>query len=264
MYLSQLSLNPRDRGVRQDLADCHHLHRTLMNAFPQAPAEATGGAREYFGVLYRVESDARSGATRVLVQSRERPDWTRLAAVQPGYLLDVPDGPPPHDCKDFGTHLNRLISEGAVLRFRLRANPTRRVDKNRHPDDKLRAKRVQLFGEEEWQAWLARKGERGGFALLTVQAEPSGDERQRAAGLFGLKPSADRAVPNVRASEGLTITGRKELAPGNRAKLTFGAVLFEGRLRVTDAERFRTTIEHGIGSGKAYGFGLLSIAPAGA
>jgi CRISPR-associated protein, Cse3 family len=39
-----------------------------------------------------------------------------------------------------------------------------------------------------------------------------------------------------------------------------GAVLFTGYLKVTDADRFRTALEHGIGSGKAFGFGLLSIA----
>ena len=42
--------------------------------------------------------------------------------------------------------------------------------------------------------------------------------------------------------------------------LRFGAVLFNGRLEVTDAERFQQTLATGIGSGKAFGFGLLSIA----
>jgi len=44
--------------------------------------------------------------------------------------------------------------------------------------------------------------------------------------------------------------------------LTVGDVLFDGRLVVTDADRFRETLTAGIGSGKAYGFGLLSIARA--
>jgi CRISPR system Cascade subunit CasE len=39
-------------------------------------------------------------------------------------------------------------------------------------------------------------------------------------------------------------------------------VVFEGRLRVTDAEAFRRALAAGIGSGKAFGFGLLSVAPA--
>jgi len=44
--------------------------------------------------------------------------------------------------------------------------------------------------------------------------------------------------------------------------MTFGSVLFEGRLTIDDVEKFRETLAIGIGSGKAYGFGLLSIAPA--
>ena len=53
-----------------------------------------------------------------------------------------------------------------------------------------------------------------------------------------------------------------ESSAGHR--LTFASVLFEGVLEVTDAERFRQALEQGIGSAKAYGFGLLSIAPASA
>jgi CRISPR system Cascade subunit CasE len=37
-------------------------------------------------------------------------------------------------------------------------------------------------------------------------------------------------------------------------------VLFSGRLEVTDAALFRDALAKGIGSGKAFGFGLLSIA----
>lgn len=47
------------------------------------------------------------------------------------------------------------------------------------------------------------------------------------------------------------------------SKITFASVLFEGLLRVTNPDAFRSALEMGIGSGKAYGFGLLSIAPAG-
>ena len=40
------------------------------------------------------------------------------------------------------------------------------------------------------------------------------------------------------------------------------SVLFDGLLRVTDADAFQQTLIHGIGSGKSFGFGLLTIAPA--
>jgi CRISPR system Cascade subunit CasE len=42
--------------------------------------------------------------------------------------------------------------------------------------------------------------------------------------------------------------------------MSFGSVLFEGELIVTDVKAFREALMQGIGSGKAYGFGLLSIA----
>ena len=45
---------------------------------------------------------------------------------------------------------------------------------------------------------------------------------------------------------------------GNRVMLH--AVTFEGRLRVTDAERFRQTLTDGLGHGKAYGMGMLTVA----
>ena len=48
---------------------------------------------------------------------------------------------------------------------------------------------------------------------------------------------------------------------GESYKMTHLAVRFDGFLRVTDAGAFRETLTRGIGSGKAYGFGLLSVAP---
>ena len=44
--------------------------------------------------------------------------------------------------------------------------------------------------------------------------------------------------------------------------LKFLSVQFDGILQVIEPKRFRKTLVEGIGSGKAYGFGLLSIAPA--
>src|SRR5579862_9741781 len=93
IYLSRLILDPRSRQARRDLADCHQLHRTILAAFPRVPDGVTD-ARHHFGVLYRVESEARgsvsdrpeSGGIAVLVQANHQPDWKHLL---PGYLLDV-------------------------------------------------------------------------------------------------------------------------------------------------------------------------------
>lgn len=37
-------------------------------------------------------------------------------------------------------------------------------------------------------------------------------------------------------------------------------MLFEGRLEVTDRDALLAALQHGIGAGKAFGFGLLSVA----
>jgi CRISPR system Cascade subunit CasE len=216
LYLSQWRFNPRLRPVQQALADSHALHRLVMSTFPQAaPGDE---ARQAFGILYRVDIDEKTGAPSLLLQSRVRPDWAPLASL----LLHPPDQEPKDVASFYGA-----IAPGAILRFRLRANPTRRVHANR-PDDKLAGKRVSLHSDDERQAWLTRKLAEVGCHLGTCSIRP-----------------------------GLTQQGRRD---GQR--LSHGAVVFDGLLRVEDADLLRAGIRAGIGAGKAYGFGLLSLAPA--
>ena len=43
-------------------------------------------------------------------------------------------------------------------------------------------------------------------------------------------------------------------------QVTLGTCVFEGKLTVTDVEAFRRTLSQGIGRGKAYGLGMLTVA----
>lgn len=216
LFLSQWRFNPRIRPVQQALADSHALHRLVMSAFPQAaPGEE---ARQAFGILYRVDMDEKTGVPSLLLQSRVRPDWSPLAPL----LLS----PPEQDAKDVARYYDAL-APGSILRFRLRANPTRRIPANR-PHDSLTGKRVNLQSDEEQQAWLTRKLSEVGCQLGECSIRP-----------------------------GLTRQGRRE---GQR--ISHGTVVFDGLLRVDDADLLRAGIRAGIGAGKAYGFGLLSLAPA--
>lgn len=234
MYLSRLVLNPRSRAVRNDLSDCRNLHRTILSAFPQANNDH-GGARAEFGLLFRADADPRSGRVTLLAQSSAEPDWSRLPK---DYLLDDFDGFDNPAVKRLDDKYDAL-GVGARLRFRLRANPTKRLPlliENRI--GKERGKRVEIFGEEEQLDWLRRKGEQHGFRLLAARVNPN--------------------VVNARANpEGKVIGWRERSQP----PMKFGSALFDGELEIADAEKFRQALAGGIGSGKAYGFGLLSIAP---
>ncbi len=48
---------------------------------------------------------------------------------------------------------------------------------------------------------------------------------------------------------------------GHTHDLTLIAVRFDGVLQITDLTTFNRTLEQGVGSGKGFGFGLLSVAP---
>jgi CRISPR system Cascade subunit CasE len=229
MILSRLVLNQRSREVIRDLADCQQLHRTILSAFPQASSPA----RAEFGVLFRVDYP-RSGAPTLLVQSRRHPDWARLP---PSYLAVTPEA------KDVSGAYQSIVA-GDTLRFRLRANPTRRIDTKSGPDGARRnGRRVELRTEEQKLQWLRRKGAAHGFEVISVRTADS--------------------VPNVRVNDEGKLRGyRSNPSVPARQALTLASVLFEGVLRVADAEALRHALIEGIGPGKAYGFGLLSVASA--
>ncbi len=231
MYLSRLRLNPLHRAVQRDLADLQQVHRTIMRAFEQA--KDTAQPRRDLGVLYRLELPASSGP-QLLVQSAARPDWTFLPS---GYLGA---GVEP-ECKNLGQAYSALQA-GQRFRFRLRANPTRKIS----VDDAGRPKgwrpaRVELRGEENWIAWLEAKASRHGFRLLQT--------------------TASDGVPDILAAAPIRSSGcRGGIAENGRSRITVFSVLFEGRLEIVDAALFGEALSRGIGAAKAYGCGLLSIA----
>ena len=234
IYLSRLVPNIRSREARRDLADCVAMHRTLMNSFPDG-LSSNGAARSEAGLLYRVEATA-DGAIALLVQSALAPEWTHLP---PSWLQPASEP----QVKEIAEALGRIDS-GSVLRCKLVANPTRKIGTKTGADGrKNNGKRVELRGEEEWLAWLERKAGQSGFRLKAVRAAAH--------------------VPDVRSGRDLRATGLEKRTDGSSSQLTFYGVAFEGRLEVVDTALFHAALQAGIGSGKAYGYGLLSLAPGG-
>ncbi len=112
------------------------------------------------------------------------------------------------------------LTTGTVLRFRVRANPTVKRD----------GKRRAVIGETSLVEWLERK-----------------------LGAIGARLCGAVVIP-----EGPLRAARSE--PHGRRSMTFSSVRFEGEVEVVDPEMFRLGVEAGIGSAKAFGFGLVSLA----
>ena len=134
MYLSRLTLNPRDRNARRDLSSPYELHSTLARMFADAPQQTER-------VLFRLER----GENRVLIQSRTRPDFSALPR---GYCLHA-------ECRDdYGEKLRAVVS-GQRLAFRLLANPTSRETLGE--GSAKRKRRKPLLDGQAQEAWLRRK-----------------------------------------------------------------------------------------------------------
>jgi CRISPR system Cascade subunit CasE len=123
-------------------------------------------------------------------------------------------------------------------RFQLRANPTHKPVKDKEGNyiaDAKKRKRRAITGEAELAAWLQRKGETGGFRIVESNL---------------LETWSDVQCFEKRQAEGLRQQGMHT------------SVDFSGVIEITDPALFLTaTFAKGIGSAKAFGFGLLVLAP---
>jgi CRISPR system Cascade subunit CasE len=115
--------------------------------------------------------------------------------------------------------------------FSLLANPTKKIRSNAAGERTKNGRRVPLTTREDLLDWLQRKADAAGFSF---------------------DPETTQTVPRGREY----FQKEKPRTHGLHA-----AVEFRGRLRVLDSAAFRTAVATGIGSAKAFGFGLLVLAP---
>ena len=252
MYMSCLLIdvgeNPdRPRPGRLWLHNLYHVHQRLCMAFPSAsrkcddveflkpfePEDFGNGQvhvtrAEDAGFLFRIEPQF-AGRAMILVQSPIKPDWD-YAFHNAGYLLAAPSQVKPFDPS---------FKVGQRLRFRLLANPTRRLSKhslgaNGQPIKKWANKegkgmRVPV-PEDRLIDWLTRRAEKAAFSV----------EKESASIL-----SSYVYVNKAREENGVRLR----------------SVRYDGTLTVSDPTRFQNAMLQGIGPGKAFGFGLLSVIP---
>lgn len=133
---------------------------------------------------------------------------------------------------DYTGFLNKL-EEGQKWVFRLRANPI----KNLRSSQGQRGNRVPLVKTAEQLEWLMVRADRSGFRVVD--------------GEHG---------PNVRVTEQITNRFARR-SDGQQRTVTLGTAAFEGVLEVADPHALQSALITGIGAGKGYGCGLMTLAP---
>ncbi len=244
MYLTCLLIdtgnNPdRPRPGRMWLRNLYHVHQRLCMAFPSASRKQDDSnflkpfvpedyaqkqvhvtRRTDSGFLFRVDLQP-GGRAVILVQSAIEPDWD-YAFHNADHLLAAPP-----ETK----MVEPRFEPGQHLRFRLLANPTKRLRKDSRDspgqavDEKWVGKRVAVKSDG-FENWLSRRAQRAGFQVTQLAC---------------IQP-------------GYVYVNKGE-------PLRYRSAQYDGILEITDPERFRETIIRGIGPAKSFGFGLLSVAP---
>ena len=266
MFLSLLHVNvgndpDRERPGRTWLRNLYHVHQRLCMAFPSDQRKTIDG---HFLAPYRpddfpeqrhqadqcLQSVGRSvlndvhaprgpqsgflfridlaGRVAIVVLSARKPDWDYAFHNAKHLLAEEPQ------C---GQGVRLEFDSGTKLRFRLLANPVRKVsprslDVQGKPfDHRWVGKHVPVPPtDHDLRHWLDRRAEPSGF---------------RVNDLTYLTPGY------------VYFNKTRDAKRGQRLR----SVRYDGVLEVLDAERFRETLIRGIGPAKAFGFGLLSVAP---
>lgn len=252
MYLSLLEVNIDASPGRLWIRNIYHVHQRLCMAFPSSQQKETDpefiasfnpegfqhvhdGNKPRSGeqsFLFRIDP-LPPGRAMITVQSAISPDW-EYAFQNARYLLTGPPKTIP---------FTPTFNTGQTLKFRLAANPTKRLRKDSiGPDgnpvqERWIGKRVPV-PTNEMESWLSLRASNGGFSVEHLNTVQTG-----------------YAYFSKRRNESQTV------GTNSKHEARLRQVIYEGDLKITESDVFSATLIKGIGSAKGFGFGLLSVAP---
>ncbi|MEW1675348.1 type I-E CRISPR-associated protein Cas6/Cse3/CasE [Streptomyces noursei] len=220
-HLTRIQMDPWSRHVGDDLKDVQSLHRRVLALTPDQHQQSP---RQNSGILFRLER-SRTQHT-LLIQSTAPLD---LDALPPSYATAI-------DQRDL-TPLLTWCAPGATIQYRLDAMATRSIaTQERHEDGRRkRGHRIPVSGADA-VTWWQRQAENAGLTLIPT---------------------------TLRTTSQPDAVGWKAEHPEANKRIRFGKTItrFEGHAVISSPEALRQVITTGIGRARAYGAGLLSIAP---
>ena len=173
-------------------------------------------------------TDDLEGAIRIWILSARQPTW-------------------PPWCPD-GSFSTKKISDTFLTHkhyiFDIKVNPIITITQKENDSDSPQMrkngkhtlnKRVPIMAKNDLRIWIDRKAEQNGFTVSKI------------------RPLEIGPVAEIRFN--------KKNSKGERNSGCHASVVFRGALEVTDREKFIKAYVSGIGSAKAFGFGLLLLAP---
>ena len=164
-------------------------------------------------------TDVLGDVTYLLLISREKPKFAHVAE-QFGIFGDQ------GEIKDYDPFLSR-IAQGQRWQFRLRANPVRSASIGSNGQ---RGRVYAHVTQMQQKQWLTERAEKNGFSLADDEFDVT-DTRWE---IFTKHPGEER-------------------------KVTLRTATFEGILTITNVEAFCKALTEGIGRGKAYGCGMITV-----
>lgn len=269
-YLSRIPIAPLREGARRLLKSPQAMHAAVQGAV----AWHTEPGR----TLWRVDTDTPHRPYLYAV-TQVQPDWTHLTE-QAGWLIDDPSVKPA--IADY-TPLLAQLKAGQEYAFRLTASPVQ----NTKTPHKMSPNQMRIAAEAEAQdkrrrgfrlgqrtakhqlAWLTGRVKQHGFELRELPAQ--------APAVPSILPLIDPPDGNLETALDASVTsserrvfsktdtkdGQPVLQDGKpvRRQVTVQTATFSGTLRVTEPVDLARTLLSGMGPAKAYGCGLLTLAP---
>ncbi|MFI9624608.1 type I-E CRISPR-associated protein Cas6/Cse3/CasE [Streptomyces sp. NPDC052042] len=243
-YLSRIRINPLRVESRKLLASPRAMHAAVQGGLPGLPDQER--------TLWRLDPD-NPYRPQLFVLTTDKPDWTHLVeqAGWPGA-----DGEH-YAVRDYAPLLQQL-APGRSFAFRLTANPVQNTNRPDKPttrqQERIEAgyRRGFRIGHRTAAAqlnWFLTRTARWGF---DVPVAPH---------LDGTHDTDDEPPRDIRITARQRHSFGKGPGTAKEAHVVMNSVTFEGRLRVTEPALLTERLLAGIGPSKAYGCGLLTLAP---
>ncbi|MFC2706086.1 MAG: type I-E CRISPR-associated protein Cas6/Cse3/CasE [Olsenella profusa] len=251
MFFTRFPINLTRRETHRMLASPYRLHAAVEGSFPPGSdgSKPQGEGR----VLWRLDERI-DGGSYLYIVSPARPSLVGL-----NEQIGFPDLEPQWQTRDYEPFLSNL-ARGQRYAFRLVANPVvNRSARGGGPDaTNKQGNRIRLphLTVLQQAAWLVGKAAYSGTNTEVPELFlRQGTTRATRNGFEVLQD--EKGILRLIVSNSRELSFRKE---SQRKSITLATAQYGGVLEVTDAGALRHALTNGIGHGKGFGCGLMTLA----